>query len=463
MMTPNESQGSSRRDFLKTTGRVAAVSALAGVAIPSVHAAEDNTIRVALIGCGSRGTGAAADAMSVKNGPVKVVALADAFQDKVNTSYDALKKNFNDQLDVPDDRKFVGLDAYKKAMDCLKPGDIAISATPLAFRELHFDYAIKKGINIFMEKPVTADGPTSRRMLKLAETSVAKNQKVGIGLMSRHSRPFAELADRIHNGEIGDLLLLRAYRMHGPIVGFNTAKPKDMTEVEFQIRKFHTFLWGSGGIFSDYYIHIIDHCCWMKNAWPVMAQAIGGRQYRENADGVTFIDQNFDTYGVEYTFEDGTKLFMDGRAILGCQEIYHSFAHGTKGSAVISKSGDIGMPSSIYKNQLPKKSDRLWESKVEQSEQNPYVNEWNDLVDAIRADKPYNEAKRGIEASIVTSMGRMAAHIGREVSYDEMLNCPHEFAPNLAQLTLNGPAPVPPDANGRYPIPQPGILTDREY
>ncbi len=189
----------SRREFLKNTGRIAAASALAGIALPHVHAAENNTIQVALIGCGGRGTGAAADAMSVKYGPVKLVALADVFEDRVKSSYDNLKKQFGDKVDVPQDRQFVGFDGYQKAMDCLKPGDVAIFATPLAFRWVDFTYAIQKGLNVFMEKPLTADGPTSRRMLKLAEEAKAKNLKVGVGL-DVASQPGDARAGRTHPG-----------------------------------------------------------------------------------------------------------------------------------------------------------------------------------------------------------------------------------------------------------------------
>jgi predicted dehydrogenase len=462
-MNPELPTSNSRRAFLKSTGGLAAASALAGIAIPRVHAAEDNTIQIALIGCGGRGTGAAADALSVKNGPTKLVAMADAFKDRLDGSYEAIKKQLGDKVDVPDDRKFVGLDAYQQALDCLKPGDVAIFATPLAFRWVHFADAIKKGLNVFMEKPLTADGPTSRRMIALADEATAKNLKVGVGLMSRHSRALEQLAARIHDGELGELVLLRGYRMHGPIVGYYGPKAKDLNEVEFQLRKFHAFLWASGGTYSDFYIHIIDHCCWMKNAWPVRAQSLGGRHYRHTPEGVPCIDQNFDVYATEYTFADDTKFIMDGRSILGCSEIYNSFAHGSKGMAVVSKSGDCGMPARTYKGQSPKKANLLWESKVAPEEQNPYQNEWNDLVDAIRGDKPYNEAKRGVEASLVTSMGRMAAHTGRIVELDEILNSDHEFAPNVEKLSFAGPAPLPPDADGKYPVPQPGIVTQREY
>ena len=183
----------SRRDFLKNTGRIAGVSALAGVIIPHVHAAEDNTIRAALIGCGGRGTGAAMNALWVKNGPIKLVAMADVFENRLKSSLEQLTKEENcvGKVDVPEDRQFIGFDAYRKAMDCLKPGDVAIFATPLAFRWVHFGYATEKGLNVFMEKPLTTDGPTSRRMFKLAEKATAKNLKVGVGLMSRHSRALA--------------------------------------------------------------------------------------------------------------------------------------------------------------------------------------------------------------------------------------------------------------------------------
>src|SRR5437667_4522556 len=229
-MSPmNQTQDSltSRREFIKNTGKIAAASALAGVALPHVHAAENNTIQVALVGCGGRGTGAVGDALSVKNGPIKLVAMADVFEHRLKSSYDALKrsKEFGKLVEVPEDRKFIGFDAYQKAMDCLKPGNVAIFATPLAFRWVHFAYAIKKGLNVFMEKPLTADGPTSRRMLKLADDAAAKNLKAGVGLMSRHQRGLQELAERIHNGEIGDAVLMRGYRMQGAI-GHCLSTPK---------------------------------------------------------------------------------------------------------------------------------------------------------------------------------------------------------------------------------------------
>src|SRR5713101_4644818 len=207
----------SRREFLKSTGRIAAASALAGAVIPHVHAAENNTIQVALVGCGGRGSGAAGNALSTSPGPIKLVAMADVFTERLKSSYETLQKQFAEKVEVPEDRKFIGFDAYQKAMDCLKPGDVVILATPPAFRWVHFTYAIQKGIHTFMEKPISVDGPTTRRMLALAEEAKKKSLKVGVGLMCRHCEARQELFGRIKDGGIGDAILLRAYRQTGPV------------------------------------------------------------------------------------------------------------------------------------------------------------------------------------------------------------------------------------------------------
>jgi len=462
----NDSSGVSttRREFMKTTSTIAAASALANVAIPRVHAAGSDLIQLALIGAGGRGTGAAVNALSVKRGPVKLMAVADIFEERLKKSLGTLTQKIPGQVDVPPERQFLGFEAYKKAMDCLKPGDIAIFTTPPVFRWVHFTTAIEKGLNVFMEKPVSVDGPTSRRMLKLAEAASAKNLKVGVGLMSRHSRALQELADRIQNREIGDIILERGYRMHGPGgYFFSLPKPPGISDLLYQVQRFHSFIWASGGNFSDFYIHHLDHLGWMKGSWPVRAQAVGGRHYRQSPEGITYVDQNFDVYSVEYTYADGSKFYFDGRCINGCQQIYSSYLHGTRGMAIASKNGDCGQPSSTYRTQNPTAADLIWESNVKPEEKDPYQNEWNDLMDAIRDDKPYNETTRGVEASLVANLGRMAAFTGREITWDEALNCEHDMAPGVDQFTMDSPAPLVADANGRYPVPQPGIVTDREY
>jgi predicted dehydrogenase len=453
----------SRRQFLTRAG----ASALAGVALPHVHAAESNTIQVALVGAGGRGTGAAVNALSVTSGPVKLTAMADVVPAKLNASYDKLKSQFADQVDVPPERRFLGYDAYKHAMDSLRKGDVVILGTPPAFRWPMFAYAIEKGLHCFMEKPVTVDGPTTKRMFQLSDLASQKNLKVGVGLMVRHCRARMELLQRIRDGAIGDIIAMRGYRM-GQGGGTAGPRPDGVSELAWQVQRFHAFLWASGGVFSDYYIHQIDECSWMKGAWPVEAHAVGGRHYRGDS-----LDQNFDTYSVQFVYPDGTRLFFDGRNMKGCRDEFASYAHGSKGSAVISTLSHTPGMTRIYKGQkipavtsraqlpLPEDPNVVWA--YPQPEKSPYQWEWDDLMDAIRQDKPYNEARRGAEASLVTSMGRMAAHTGQIITYDQMLNCPHEFAPDVDKLTADSPAPLQLGPDGKYPVPQPGILTDREY
>ncbi len=471
-MSSSTDRNTSRREFLRGTGRVAAAPAVAAAAASRMYATEDNTIKVALVGCGGRGSGAAANALATKSGPIRLVAMADVFEDRLQGSYNGLIAAARNpqtsgsadtwvmgfeaaQVDVPPERRFLGFDAYQKAMDCLRPGDVVILTTPVAFRWVHFAYAIRKGINVFMEKPVTVDGPTTRRMLRLAEESRRKGLKVGVGLMCRHCKARCELYDRIKSGQIGDLLTTRTYRQQGP-VGFTGPNRSNLSELLWQIRNYLSFMWASGGLVQDYVAHNVDECCWMKDAWPVKAQGSGGRTNRGEC-----VDQNFDHYDVEYTFADGTKLFLYARNAAGCHNEFASYAHGTKGSAVISTFMHTPAKCRIYKGQDFAKENLAWA--FPQPEPNPYQLEWDELIDAIRNDKPFNEAKRGTEAGLVTAMARRAVHTGQVVMYDEMLHDEHEFAPGVDTLTMNCPAPLQAGPDGRYPTPQPGILKDREY
>jgi predicted dehydrogenase len=217
-------------------------------------------------------------------------------------------------------------------------------------------------------------------------------------------------------------------------------------------------LWLSGGAVSDFLIHNIDESCWMKNDWPVRAIASGGRHYRED-----FVDQNFDTYSIEYTFADGTKLFVNGRTMKGCVNEFASFAHGTKGLGVISTAAHWPAKSGTFAGHNRDRDKMIWSCGDEPNEQNPYQVEWNDLIAAIREDTPYNELERGVMASAVTSMGRMAAHTGQEITLDEFMNLEHEFAPGIDQLTLDSESPLRARPDGTYSVPMPGLVKDREY
>jgi predicted dehydrogenase len=398
---------------------------------------------------------------------MKLTAAADVFENKLNASVGNLSRRFASQVNLPEDKKFIGVDAYKHAMDALRPGDVAILATPPAFRWVQFQYAIEKGLHVFMEKPICVDAPTGVRMIELGEQAKKKNLKVGVGLMVRHCRGRQALYDQLRNGAIGDIVTLRAYRMHPPVgSAFTTPKIREdllaagNSELLFQIARFHSFLWLSGGLFNDFYIHQIDECCWMKDAWPVKCHAVGGRHYREDK-----IDQNFDVYQVEYTFADGTKFFMYGRTMGGVKDEFSSIAHGSKGMATISLGGHhLGKAGRIYKGHLIRPADETWSAfSGDAKAPDPYNMEWADLIEAIQKDLPYNEVKRGAEASMVSSMGRFAAHTGQEVTWDDYLQNKHEFAPGLDKLTDKSPAPLRSDKDGKYPLPMPGLLRDREY
>jgi predicted dehydrogenase len=308
-----------------------------------------------------------------------------------------------------------------------------------------------------MEKPLCADSIAGKRMLDLAKKADEKNLKVGVGLMIRHCRARQELHKRISDGQIGDLIAMRAYRMHGPVGScFSTRKPVDRDELPWQIERFHSFIWASGGLFNDFYVHQIDEVCWMKNAWPVKAQALGGRHFRGD-----YVDQNFDNYSVEYTFDDGSKFFFDGRTMIGARNDMSSVVHGTKGSGIVSTSGHFPGNCRLFKDQHQDKKSMVWH--CPEPEKNPYTLEWQDLISAITENKPYNEVPRAIQACLVANMGRMAAHTAQEITFDQILACPHEMAPGVADFSFKGPAPVMPNADGKYPVPMPGKITDREY
>ena len=443
----------SRRGFLGTTSRAAAATSLATLAgtMPAVHAAGSDEIRFALIGCGGRGGGAAADALSVPGANLTLVAMADLFLESINTRRRGLGEQFKERVDVPDERCFVGINAYKAAIDCLRPGDIAICATPVGFRAAHFAYAVEKGVHTFLEKPVSIDGPSTRRIIELAAKAEAKNLKVGVGLMCRHSAARRELFDRLQSGEAGDLIAFHGYREHGPVqpMDLHPGPPEGMRDLYWQARRFHSFLWASGGVFSDFYVHHVDEVCWMKNAWPVKAEATGGRHFRGRLD-----DQNFDSYGVEYTFADGTKFFYSGRTMKDCEQKFGVFGQGSKGAFTISGSGHAPAKSTIYKTQQMAKDNILWTA--EQPEKSPYRLEWEHLMAAIQSDAKYSEAVRGAEASLVTAMGRVAAHTGRTVTFEEIMNCPDDLTAGVAELTDDSPAPLQRGADGLYPVPMPG-------
>jgi len=438
---------SSRREFLKWSGKLTAASAVAAMAVPYVHAAEDNTIRLALIGCGGRGCGAVGNAMNSPNGPVKLVAIADVVEGRLTAAHKNLSKRFGDRVDVPKERQFIGFDAYKKAIDCLGSSDVAMITNFAYFRPTQMEYAVKKGVNVFMEKSFAPDAPGLRRLIKAGEEADKKNVKVAAGLQCRHSINRQELVKRIRDGELGDIQLIRAYRIH-PVGGMGR-KPEGYNELLWQIRNFTRFFWVSGGLFAEMNIHQIDEICWLKGDWPAEAQGIGGRAAKIRDHG-----QGFDSFTIEWTFPDGTKAY-DGVRWLGghCFREFATFVHGTKCAAQFSGNSHLGT-TQIYKDQRIAKDNIVWKAPREQY--NPWDAEWNVLLDSIRNDKPQNEAKRAAMSNFADLMGRAAVHSGKRITWDEMFNSKFQFVQNIDDMDFDTEPPVKPDAAGYYPVPVPG-------
>ena len=445
---PSTSVGDSRRQFLKRSGQVAAASTLAGVVVPNCHAQGDSTIKLALIGCGGRGTGAVGNAFATQGGPVKLHAMADLFENRVQGSYERLAKQFPDRVDVPPERRFVGFDAYKHAIDSLNPGDVAMLTAFANFRPSHFEYAVEKGVHVFAEKSFAVDAPATRRWWKAAEASEQKNLKMACGLMWRHSKARQEVIQRIHDGAIGDVHTLRIYRLQGPRVC--PPLPAGANELLFQLQHPNEFTWITSGLFLDWQCHNVDVACWAKGAWPVSAQAMGGRCYPTAGN-------QFDHDAIEYTFADGTKLFAFFRHMSGCWNTYSDYAHGAKGSAVIMSNLGQPMPR-IYKSHDMEKGEVVWE--YGRGDNNPYVQEWQLLLDAIRNDTPHNEARRAGEANLAALMGRTAAHTGAYLTWDQMLNSDFQFVEDIDAMTFDSPAPIQAGPDGMYAPPLPGITKE---
>ena len=465
-MNQDSTESTSRREFLKNTGRFVAASALAGVALPHVHAAEDNTIRLALIGCGGRGSGAVANAMSAgglvlgddggtkraalsgAGGPVKLIAMADIRQEKIDQSYNALNQTLSQWIDVPPERRFLGFDAYRHAIDCLRPGDVAMLTTHAAFRAPHLEYAVQKGVNVFMEKDFAPDPGGIKRILRAGEAAEKKNLKIGAGLMCRHSSARQALIQKIRDGAMGDVQLIRAYRMDNSYA--MPPFPHGENELIWQLLPGHPyqFMWSGGGLFIELMIHQMDECFWIKDALPVSAHGVGGR-----IAGSTDCGQNLDSYAVEFTFPDGTKAQVVNRCLSNCYTDFATYIHGTKCAAKFS--GNIHAPTSwLYKDQRTEQSNIAWRAPKEMV--NPWQAEWDVLLSAIRNEKPHNEAKRAALSNLGAIMGRAAVHTGKIVAWDEAMASNFQFCSNVDELTEKSPAPIRADAQGRYPAPVPG-------
>ncbi len=437
-----------RRQFLRQSGSIAAGAAVLGRIMPAAFAGEDNTIRLALIGCGGRGSGAVGDALSVPGGgPIKLYAMADLWEDRMAKSYDALKEKFGDKIDVSPDRKFLGFDSHRKAIDILKPGDIAMCTTRSYIRPVHVEYAIRKGINVFMEKPFASDPGGLHRLLRAGEEAERKGVKVLAGLQCRHSPARQALIEKIRDGVMGEIPLIRANRLGGAGWLGNQGNKANKLISQLQFGRIH-LLWVGSGHMVDNLIHQIDECCWVKDAWPVSVVGMGGRVPRSEDLG-----QNIDVYSMEYTFADGTKAFCGFRRMNKTRSEFATFIHGTKCAAQFSGRTHAATVH-MFKDQRIENGNIAWTPTKDRY--SPWQYEWNVFIDSIRNDRPHNEVKRAVYSDLTSLMGRAACHTGQTVTWEQIMNSNFRFCDYLDDLSFDSPAPVRADENGRFPVPIPG-------
>jgi myo-inositol 2-dehydrogenase / D-chiro-inositol 1-dehydrogenase len=427
-------EAKSRREFLKHTGRVAAASALAGMMLPKVHAAGSDTIRIALVGCGSRGNGAAVNALSTKAN-VKLVAMADAFQDSLENGLAAIKKIFPDRVDVPKERQFVGLDAYQKAID--SDVDMVLLCTPPGFRPAQFEAAVKAGKNIFMEKPVAIDAPGVRRIRAANELARQKNLAVAVGHHLRHEVKHREIMKRVHDGAIGDLKFLRVYYNTGAI--WVRPRQPDQTEMQYQVRNWYHFTWLSGDHIVEQHVHDIDAGNWFAQGHPIEAEGSGGRQVCVGKD----VGEIFDHHAVEYTYANGLKMFSYCRQISGCWDAFLECAHGTKGKAEIEGHGRSVLS---IDGQKPMRWNRGPDG---------HQIEMDELFAALMAGQPYNEADWATDSTMTAILGRMATYSGKIVKWDEASNSQLDLGPKT--LAWNAEPQAKPRPDGTYACALPGV------
>lgn len=444
---------SNRRDFLKTSGLLTGgailgslpFAAQAATGKSGYHFSVNDTIKVALIGCGGRGTGAAQQALSTKQN-VQIVAMADAFRDRLDESYKNITnfltaKNLKaadgtSKLNVPDDHKFVGFDAYKQAMAM---ADVVILATPPGFRPSHFEEAVRQGKQIFMEKPVATDAPGVRRVLAAAEEAKKKKLNVVVGLQRHYQPNYREMIKRIHDGALGDIVGGQVYWISGGV--WHKPRKPNQTEMDYQMRNWYYFNWLCGDHINEQHIHNIDVANWVKKGYPVSCQGTGGRQVRNGKDD----GEIFDHHIVDFTYADGTTINSQCRHYEGTYSKVDEMFLGTKGRV-----DSFGQKSVL----MDYKGQPIYTHNGK-SDGNPYQIEHDELFDAIaKGEYKFADAENGAKSTMTAIMGRMATYSGKVVKWDEALNSQIDLFPD--KLAWDAMPKSLPDKDGFYQIAVPG-------
>ncbi|MBM4074246.1 MAG: Gfo/Idh/MocA family oxidoreductase [Planctomycetes bacterium] len=420
-MTAPETTSLERRDFLKSsaavTGTIASLSLPFGV---RAYAAEGDQMKVGLVGCGGRGTGAAQQALTADS-QVKLVAVADAFRAQIDGSLKILSGNnrIADQVAVAEESKFTGLDGYKRVIDMC---DVVLLASPPGFRPVHLKAAVEAGRHIFTEKPMATDAPGCRSVIETVKVAKEKKLALVAGFCWRYDTPRREFFKRIQDGQIGDIVSIYGTYLTSPVKPMPPAstRPEGITDLEWMVRNWYNFTWLSGDGLVEQAIHTVDWLQWvMKDVPPSRCTAVGGRQIPAHGGNI------YDHIEVNYEWEGGgaggTRGFMAQRQIPGCHNENSLYVHGTKGVATIRGGGDSGVViegANPWKYDGPKSRDM-------------YQIEHDEFFDSIRTGKPINDGDRMVTSTLAGIMGRMAGYTGKQVSWEMALNSKEVLVPEL--------------------------------
>jgi len=436
MSAPKRPTVPNRRSFLRhSSAAIVGASVLPGTvgAAARNRSFGDRTIRVGLIGCGGRGTGACIQALSTE-GSVQLVAMADAFRDRLDSSFNEISSARGERVSVDESRKYTGFDAYKQVIDS-DDVDLVILTTPPGFRPMHFDYAVENDKHVFMEKPVAVDGPGVRRVLAAADAAKQKDLKVGVGLQRHHDVRYQQTVQKIHDGAIGEPVLLRVYWNSGGV--WVRPRQTGMTEMEYQMRNWYYFNWLCGDHITEQHIHNLDVGNWVMGDYPIEANGMGGRQVRTGMDH----GEIYDHHMVEYTFASGAKMQSQCRHQAGTWSSVSEHVHGTTGTASVS-GHRIDGPGGL-------------EWRYRGDSVNPYQVEHDVLFASLRSGEHHNEAVNGAKSTLTSILGRMATYSGKKVTWDQALNSELALVPDAYTWDANPPSL--PDGAGHYEIPTPGV------
>ncbi len=428
--------GGQRREFLKTSALLAGGAMLSGVPFVGAHASVDDTIKVVLIGCGGRGTGAAFDAIA-SGANIKIVALADAFRDRLDEAYTKLSERHADKLDVPEDRKFVGFDGYQKAIPL---ADVVILATSPGFRPIHFEEAVKQGKHVFMEKPVAVDVPGVRRVLAAAEEAKRKKLNVVVGLQRRYQANYREAIKRIQDGALGDIVSGQVYWNSGGV--WVRPRTSEQTEMEYQMRNWYYFNWLCGDHIVEQHVHNIDVANWIKGSYPVSIQGTGSRAWRTGKE----YGEIYDNHAVELTYADGSVIYSQCRHFEGTSNRVDETFQGTKGRVYLSAANDA----------------ILWDAKgnelynhPKRGNANPYQQEHVEFFDAVsKGEYKFDNAEYGAYSTLTGIIGRLATYSGQVIKWEDALKSNVDLMPE--RFAWDALPKVLPGADGLYPYAIPG-------